>query len=139
MFEERKEFSYKDLEEEWRLAMREKFPTVPGISPPWSGKQYGIVKNLTNKFEKDGVLRQRVFEAFIETVRRWEQFVDTYGVKGYPTVQLVAGYGLTWFPEIWSGRQAEDVEGKREKARKMRDFDETRATKAEKEGGITFL
>jgi hypothetical protein len=135
---DKKEFTFKDLEEEWRLTMRDAFPSVPGISTPWAPKQYGIVKQLTLKFEKDGVPRQRVFEAFIEVVRRWEQLVDRYGVKGYPTVQLIASYALTWFPEIWSG-QTGDGESKREKARRMRDFDATRASEAERKGGITFL
>jgi predicted transcriptional regulator len=138
LFDKRDEYTYKDLEEEWRLAVREAFPKVPGVSPPWTGKQYGIVKNVVQNFEADGVPRGKVFWAFVETIRKWEAFVEKFGIKNYPSVQLVAGYGYTWFPELWSGKEAGGPGG-REQARKMRDWDETRATETERKGGLTFL
>jgi len=130
---------FKVLESEWRRVMREMWPNEPGITPPWTPKQFGIAKNVVNRFMEDGVDWRDTFWAFLEVVRKWKEISSDFGIKDYPKVQLVAGYSDTWFPRVWGARQIGGGVSKREAARKKRGYDERGATAAEREGGITII
>lgn len=128
------------LEKEWRLLMRKMWPNEPGITPGWQPKHFRIANSVIDRFERDGIDRQDIFWAFLEVVRKWESLVSEFGLKGYPNVQLVAGYSDTWFPKLWGARDLGYGKiTKREADRKRRGYDESRATTAEREGGITII
>lgn len=131
-------FSTRDFEAEWRMKMSEKFPGIPGVAAPWEVKHKSMVKRLGERFSADGVSLDQLSDAFMCIIDEWDDFVDRYGVKGYPSVQRIVYFADTWVPEVL-GKKRIDPRGKREQAMSQRNWSGRQLNAEEVKGGGWFF
>jgi len=120
----------KDVEDEWKVAAKEKWPDAPSTYSVWSAQDKGIAKRLCDRYGHESVIK-----VIITVISEWESYVDRFDLNGYPNMKLVAGFADSWFPEIESGRFI-DPRSKRDRAQAQGEYDEATGSDS---GGIRFL
>lgn len=120
----------RDVELEFRATAKSVWPDNPAAWPEWDGRNRGIARDLCRKFG-----HELVIQALSIIITNWSEYVDRFGLKGYPTMKLVAYFADSWFPEIRAGESI-DPTPKRARVRREREYDEATGTDG---GGITFI
>ena len=128
------------VETEWKRIVKEKWPSEKGAVIAWGGKEFGLARGMFDRFRASGLPDQEILFALTEVLLNWEDFQERYGIESLPKINIVYGYSETWFPEVWNNRKGSSSRVvPRTTARKMRQFDESKATDEEKEGGVSLI
>ncbi len=101
----------KDMERIWREDFTRKFHVM---TSSWGAKEFKLLKKLVGDFGPALVMR-----AMKHVIEHWENYVDRFGLNGYPALAFLWGYRNTIFPEIQGGKAFDG--GKRSAAAKIRE------------------
>lgn len=119
----------RDVEAEWKLAVKKKWPSVLYLQSDWTPAHYGMAKRLCDVHGYDLVI-----QAIVAIIEDWEDFVDRYGVRGYPSLKVMVAYADSWIPEATGGKI--EPQTARSRSMGMGEYDETRGSK---KGGISYF
>ena len=87
----------RQIERKWHEVFTRKFHVMTAT---WGVKEFSLLKKLVENFGAELVVQ--VIEHVIE---HWEEYVERFGLEGYPGIAFVWGYRATIFPEIQSGKR----------------------------------
>ena len=123
------ELTTRDTRETFIAAMKAKWPSY---SVPWGAREASINKMLVEQHGAEEICK--VYEHVIEN---WDDYIDRYPVKGYPSVMAIKGYDCSWIPEVLLGKIEKRTE--REKTLAVGEYNEQSAKEHESKYGAIYF
>ena len=117
-----KPLNVRDVETAWMIEVRKIWPNNISLTAPWTLANKGIAKRFIRLYGAECTI-----DTLTGIIQNWDEYVERYGITGYPNLRVISGYSETWFSEFELGNKQPMTP--KEKALSEREYDEKNSAK----------